>query len=238
MKVLVLGSTGGTGRATVRRLLAEGHEVTAFGRNPEPVFEATPRLTLARGDATDAAAVDRAVKDHDAVVVALGISENPIRVRLSGPARTPLDVRSRGTRLVVEAMRRHGARRLVVLTSYGVGATRARLTLADRLFFAVLLAPQIADTELQETIVRDSDLDWVLVQPVHLTDDADDTPPYVAFDGATAARSVSRASVARALADAVTRSDAVHRTLAVSATPAPKSSTVVPGAVGDADTRR
>jgi hypothetical protein len=35
-------------------------------------------------------------------------SESALRVRFLGAARTPMDVRSRGTRHVIAAMRRHG----------------------------------------------------------------------------------------------------------------------------------
>jgi uncharacterized protein YbjT (DUF2867 family) len=214
MKVLVMGSTGGSGRAVVERLLAEGHEVTAFSRRPPD--EARGRLRHVAGDAMDAADVARAVAGHDAVVVTLGIRENPLRVRLFGPARTPLEVRSCGTRHVIAAMRKHGVRRLVVQTSYGVGATRDRLRLIDRLFFALLLKPQIADTELQDREVSESGLEWVLVQPVHLTDAREDDAPFVSTHGETAKMSLSRRSVGRFLAEAVTSSAYVHRTVALS----------------------
>ena len=45
-----------------------------------------------------------------------------------GSASTPIDVRSTGTRNVIDAMHRCGVRRLVVQTSYGVGATRWEVT--------------------------------------------------------------------------------------------------------------
>ena len=225
MKVLVMGSSGGSGRAAVEQLLAAGHHVTAFARQEPNVPEARERLRYLRGDAIDASAVERAVAGHDAVVVALGISENPLRVRLFGPARTPANVRSAGTRNVIQAMRKHGVTRLVVQTSYGVGATRERLGFVDALFIALLLKPQIADTETQSREVSESGLDWVLVQPVHLTDDADDSMPFVSTEGDTGTMKVSRASVGRVLALAVTSSAYVGRSLAVSGQPAASVST-------------
>jgi hypothetical protein len=150
-------------------------------------------------------------------VVALGIRENPLRVRFLGPRATPIDIRSAGTRNVVLAMQRHGVRRLVVQTSYGVGATRERLGVVDGLFFELVLKPQIADTEAQEAIVTASGLDWVLVQPVHLTDDADDAMPFVSGDGETRRMKVSRAAVGRVLDRAVTSREWVGASLAVSA---------------------
>jgi uncharacterized protein YbjT (DUF2867 family) len=215
MKVLVMGATGGSGRAAVERLLAEGHEVTAFARRAGALPEHRS-LRVHVGDATDPLDVEAAVRGQDAVVVALGIHENPIRVRLFGAARTPLDVRSAGTRHVIAAMHEHGVRRLVVQTSYGVGATRERLRLVDALFFALLLKPQIADTEAQERAVIESELDWVVVQPVHLTDARDDALPFVSTSGETRAMSVSRRSVGRYLAHAIAHPELVHASVALS----------------------
>ena len=216
MKILVIGSTGGSGRATVERLLADGHAVTAFSRHADRTELRSERLRFVNGDATDPDAVNRAVAGHDAVIVTLGISENPLRVRLLGPARTPIDVRSAGTRNVIAAMRRHGVRRLVVQTTYGVGETRDRLRTIDALFFALLLHPQIVDTERQHQLVVDSGLEWVVVQPVHLTDDAQDVDPFVSVTGDTQAMKVSRTSVARFLSRAATMPHWVHREVALS----------------------
>lgn len=213
MKILVLGATGGTGRAVVEQLLAEGHEVTAFARRPEVIADLPVRTF--RGDAGDAAAVRAAVSGHDAVVVALGIAENPLTVRFKGPSNTLADVRSTGTRHVVEAMRLHGVKKLAVLSSYGVGESRDKLPFKWRMIFSLLLAPQIADTEVQETIVRDSGLEWTLVQPVGLTD-ADDADVLVSPHGETRSMSVARKSVARVLARAAV-GEFVGQCLAVSA---------------------
>lgn len=215
MKVLVLGATGGSGRAAVEHLLAAGHEVTVFART-EPGASSAARLRFVQGDALDPAAVERAVAGQDAVVVTLGIRENALRVRLFGPARTPLDVRSAGTRHVIAAMRKHGVRRLVVQTTYGVGETRDRLDFVNRLFFSLILKPQIADTEIQNAVVIESDLDWVLAQPVHLTDGAEDALPFVSTAGDTGKMKVSRRSVGRFLADAVVSSAYVRKTVSLS----------------------
>jgi nucleoside-diphosphate-sugar epimerase len=216
MKVLVVGSTGGSGRRVVEQLLSAGHEVTAFSRNADRVESRSERLRFLNGDATNPEEIERAVAGQDAVVVTLGITENPLRVRLLGPARTRPDVRSAGTRNVISAMRKHGVRKLVVQTSYGVGATRDRLRFADRLFFKLILAPQIADTERQNHDVTESDLDWVIAQPVHLTDEAKDDMPFVSTEGETNEMKVSRGSVGRFLASAVESSNFLRRSVALS----------------------
>ena len=201
MRVLVVGATGGSGRAAVGALADRGHEVTAFARRADAAYAGRDGVRAVDGDATEPEDVGRAVQGQDAGVVTLGISEHPLRVRLRGSRGTPLDVRSRGTAAVVAAMRQHGVPRLVVQSSYGVGETRDRLPLSARLVFALLLRPQIADHERQERVVRDSGLDWTIVQPVYLTDG--DETAVTSSAGDTGGMHVSRRAVGAVLADLV-----------------------------------
>lgn len=213
LNVLVLGASGATGRLAVEACRAMGHTVTAFVRSDVEY----PGVRVVRGDATNARDVDRAMVGQDAVVVVLGIRENPLAVRFRGSRGTPLDVRSVGTRNVVAAMRTHGVRRLVVQTTYGVGETWNQLSMGWKAMFSLILAPQIADTELQEEVVRDSGLDWVLVRPVGLNDDTAERPILASPDGETRSMSVPRRAVARVLADAILDPGLVGRSVAVSA---------------------
>jgi nucleoside-diphosphate-sugar epimerase len=215
MNILVVGATGGTGRRTVTDLSERGHHVTAFARQTRLLGTDAGAARLVDGDATDPAAVADAVAGQDAVIVTLGISESPVRVRLQGPRGTAPDVRSIGTIAVIEAMRRHDVHRLVVLSSYGVGGSRDLLGLADRMVFRLLLKPQIDDTERQEAAVHASGLDWVIVQPVHLTDGPETGTTFVSTSSEVQAMRITRRQVARALSDAAEQAPP-HRTIAVS----------------------
>lgn len=216
-RILVVGATGGSGRATVEHFVSHGHHVTAFSRTASTQFRRSSMLTPFDGDVMNSADVNEVVQGHDAVIVTLGITENPLRVRLFGSKGTVGNVRSAGTRNVIDAMHRHGVKRLVVQSSYGVGETRSLLGLVDKLFFSLLLKPQIEDTDLQEKVVRASDMDWVIAQPVHLTDGiATSAEPFLSTDGETRVMKVARASVARFLARAALGSDYVGQSVAVS----------------------
>ena len=74
MKVLVVGATGGSGRAAVDELLLRGHEVTAFSRHATTLEAVPGQLRAVNGDATDPAAVHRVVRGQQAVIVTLGIN--------------------------------------------------------------------------------------------------------------------------------------------------------------------
>ena len=67
-------------------------------------------------------------------------------------------------------MGEQGARRLIVLSSYGVGDSWSGLSPAMKLIIGALLRPQFRDHEVQEGIVRTSGLNWTIARPVNLRD--------------------------------------------------------------------
>lgn len=72
MKIVVIGATGLTGKLAVQQLLLQGHEVTAFARNPADVTPAHASLRTVKGDARDLASLEAAVAGQDAVLAAFG----------------------------------------------------------------------------------------------------------------------------------------------------------------------
>jgi nucleoside-diphosphate-sugar epimerase len=213
MRVLVVGASRGTGAELVDELARRGHVVTAFSRRAQGDDE---RVVYLSGDVLDADAVTKAVAGQDAVVVTLGIPDNPFRVRLTRRASSPLDVRSAGTAIVVRAMAETGVRRLVVQSTYGIGETYRELPLALKAFFTLAIRPQVTDHEAQEATVRAGDLDWTIVRPVVLHDDAGTDPASVTLDDKVPSLRVSRRQVARVEADALTRDEWIGRVLSVS----------------------
>jgi putative NADH-flavin reductase len=160
MKLIIFGSTGGTGRELVRQALDRGHAVTAFARDPAPLG---PRdgLRAVAGDVLDPEAVERAVAGHDAVICALG-----------KPATSPGRLRSEGTRNIVRAMQGSGPRRLLCMSTIGIGETRRLLPpLYKYALVPTLLRRTFAEHARQEEVVRSSELDWTVVRAGVLTDD-------------------------------------------------------------------
>lgn len=209
--VAVVGASGRVGQRVSQRLREAGHRVVPVSRTPDPGAPPPHRPV----DALDPEAVRAALEGVDAVVVALGIAENPLRVRLRGSRGTADDVRSRGTRHVIEAMRATGARRLVVLSSTGVGDSAGVLTPGMRLVIAGLLHPQFADHARQEELVRSSCLDWTIARPVNLCPAA--SAPVVADPhGRVVSMDVGIDQVADCLARWATSSEHLGATVALS----------------------
>lgn len=158
MKVIIFGATGSVGRKIVTQALDEGHAVTAFVRNPAKFNLNHPNLRLAQGDVLDQNSVDAAINGHEAVLCAIG----------AGRKGT---VRAQGTANIIQAMNKHGVRRLICQSTLGAGDSAADLNFFWKyLMFGLLLRPAFADHQLQEQYIKDSNLDWTIVRPAALTD--------------------------------------------------------------------
>ncbi len=158
MKLLVFGATGGTGRAVLDLGLAQGHQITAFVRNPT-ALQAQPGLEMVQGDVTDAAAVRRAVAGHDAVLSALG------------PRGGQYGVLPGGVQNIVTAMGQAGIRRLIHVSSFGVGDSLAQMGwVARQVIVPLMLRKALDEKAIEEQIIAASDLDWIIARPGGLED--------------------------------------------------------------------
>ncbi|MEM9255761.1 MAG: SDR family oxidoreductase [Pseudomonadota bacterium] len=208
MNVIVFGATGSVGRLAVERILAKGHRVTAFARHPEQLALQHRGLTLHAGDAMNAADVQQAMAGHQAVVITLGAGANRKN-----------RVRSQGTENIINAMQRHGIRRLICQSTLGVGESWSNLNFFwKHIMFGVLLRPVFQDHERQEAVVRGSHLEWTIVRPSAFTDQPAsgsyriDVPPWVNNLTLT----ISRADIADFLARCVVDTGFVQRAVAIS----------------------
>ena len=162
MKLLIFGSTAGVGRQLVEQALGQGHAVTAFARDPAKIDLKHEHLQVVQGDVMDVASVEQATRGQDAVLLALGT-----------PALTKNTARSEGTRNVVRAMVKADVRRLVCLSSIGIGDSRAMLPFHYKYILVPLLLGQtFAEHELQEDCVKQSQTQWTIVRPGSLTNGA------------------------------------------------------------------
>jgi uncharacterized protein YbjT (DUF2867 family) len=164
LRVAVFGASGNIGRHVVDQLLAAGHRVTAYVRNPSKLTGTHPNLTVVGGELDDAAAIARAVEGADAVISALGPS---LERRVTG---TPV---TDGTRSIVEAMKVASVRRFVGLATPSIPDPQDRFSLTG------VLVPRLARLTLANAYrelvgmteaVTASDLDWTIARIIMPTD--------------------------------------------------------------------
>lgn len=155
MQVLILGATGGTGRELVKQALGHGHSVRVMARDPDRVKSVHPRLEVVKGDIADVAALTAAAKGQEAVLSALGVNE-----------RKPNTVLSDGVRNLLTAMKRQKVKRLIFVSSLGVGDSKGQLgPMYNWVLLPALLKNIFADKERAEEAIRESGVDWTIVRP-------------------------------------------------------------------------
>ncbi len=166
-KVLVIGASRGIGLETVKALLAKNQEVRAFARSTATIPLDNERLEKVDGDALDRRDIDRALEGVDAVIQSLGVSFRPETV-LKGTT-----LFSTSSRVLVDAMRTKGIKRLIAVTGLGAGDSRGHGGLLySALLFPLVLKRVYDDKDVEEQIVRASGLDWTIVRPGLLTSGA------------------------------------------------------------------
>lgn len=210
MNIVIFGANGATGRLLTAQAMARGYAVTAVTRHPDSFPIRHDAVRVMRGDAFDIASVRAAVAGNDAVLSTLG---TPF-------TRKPISLYSQGTAHIVAAMHEHGVRRLVCVSS---SATYPQPNPDAGFVFEKVLQPFVigvlgrtlyADLQRMETLVSNSDLEWVIVRPSGLFD----TPGVTAYQTAEAhlnSRFTSRADLADCMLLQLNHDQYVRKAVAV-----------------------
>jgi len=158
--VLVIGASRGIGLETVRCALAAGHRVRALARGAASIPIDAAALEKVAGDALDRVAVSASLKEADIVIETLGAPKD-LAATLWGTR-----LFSDATRVLIDAMRERGVRRLVAVTGLGAGDSRGHGGLLyDAIAFPLVLKRIYDDKDVQEQMIRASGLDWTIVRP-------------------------------------------------------------------------
>jgi putative NADH-flavin reductase len=158
--IAVVGATGGTGREVVMQALERGHRVTAFVREPKKLADLADRIQLVQGSLPeDEAALIETLRAKAALISTLGV----------GNSLKPHALMQRSIPVLVRALQASGVRRLILMSSFGVGATMESVPALARVFIALFLRAIYADKAAGEKLLRSSALDWTVAHPVALT---------------------------------------------------------------------
>ena len=162
-RVVVMGGSRGVGLETVKALLERGHDAIAFSRGANGLRLDHSNLTRISGDATNADDVHAAVKDTDVVVQALGA---PVSLKL---LTGPIDLFSSATRTLVPVMEDMNIKRLISVTGFGSGDSKAAISCVQKVPFNIVFGHAYRDKSAQEALIKGSSLDWTIVRPGVLT---------------------------------------------------------------------
>ncbi len=184
MKIAIFGATGRAGRELMLQALVKGYDVQALVRKPQMIDVRDKRLHVIAGDVRDLAAVEETVSGADVVCVALGAR--------SGEKH---DVHSTGTQHIIDAMKRCGIRRILVISSTGLFGSRDSGFVFGNIIRPLFLRKVFNDKRKQLTLLEKSGLEWILIRPVRLID-GQKTGKYHISDDKPEGKEISCADVA------------------------------------------
>jgi uncharacterized protein YbjT (DUF2867 family) len=163
MKLVVFGATGGTGRCILDVALAAGHDVLALARKPEAI-PLRDNLAVEKGDVLDAGDVASAVQGADAVLSAFGPASN----------KNPGTLMSQGVANIVAGCTEHGVKRFVFESGL-MCSDGSELGFIGRIgvkIYGGYYSALRADKRKAEQAIIASALDYVIVRPPALSNDA------------------------------------------------------------------
>ena len=161
MRALIIGASKGIGLETTRQALDAGHHVRALARSAAAIAISNPNLENIRGDALKTKDVEAALIGVDVVIQTLGVG--------LGDLFRPVHLFSDATRVLIAAMRGRGVKRLICVTGFGAGDSRASISCLQRLPFQIVFGRAYGDKSLQERLIQESGLDWTIARPGVLT---------------------------------------------------------------------
>jgi uncharacterized protein YbjT (DUF2867 family) len=157
MLITVFGASGKTGKEIVVQALHKGYHINAFVRSPDKLKVVDPNIKLFVGDVLNPDTFGHALERADACIIALN------------------GIMGEGIQNILAEMQKRKVRRLILMSSYPMsgspeGMKYLKSSGMDSDKIAELM-PVIRDKELQENLVKGSDLVWTIVRPTFLKDE-------------------------------------------------------------------
>ncbi len=158
MRVTVIGGSGRTGKLIVEQAVAAGHQVVATIRNPRHMAELVKlgaETQLVDLDKSDFDTIVTAMQGSDAVVFAAGSAEGET---------SELD--RKGTLRTVRAAEKAGVKRYVSVSAIGASTGLSTRSMNDE------MKDYYKQKRAAGKHITGSSLEWTIVEPGGLTDDA------------------------------------------------------------------
>jgi len=174
MKILLLGSTGRTGKLVIEEAIRRGHKISAIARDPEKLKDY--QIDITKGTPYDFETVEKAIAGCEAVINTLNISrksDNPWAGLVS-----PKDLISKSATNAVTAMNKAGIRRFIALSTIGAGSSWKTIPAILKFIVSISnLKYPFWDHGKQEEILRNSSIDYTICRAPMLSTEINSKGP-------------------------------------------------------------
>lgn len=212
MKILLLGATGRTGKHVLNELLKKGFKVNCLVRDSKKLQE-MKGVSIFQGDVGSVADLQNAAHGCEAIINVLNIARTSDFPWAA--LRTPKDFLSivMGNILALEIKPK-----VILCSTWGVAETKKDIPFWFRwLIDFSNIGVAYLDHEEQERILENSELEWVIVRPVGLTNFSKKNSLKVTINNALKpSLTISRKSLAYFLVDCLERGDLLFQKVVVS----------------------
>ncbi len=166
--LLVIGGNGGIGRQCIEQGLLAGYRVTAVLRTPSKLTLSHPDLDIVQGDVTKPATILKHLAHKNAIISAIGTGG-------SFGNDHPTTLYSQGAATILAEMKKTTARRVFFISSSAIEVNPLNswfVRIVTQYVVARLLKHMFNDLRTLEAVVKTSDLDWTIIRPPRLTNEA------------------------------------------------------------------
>lgn len=156
MQITIFGASGSVGQYLINEAIKRGHKVIAVSREKKRINNQNTNVTAMSVNYTDSSSIDQTLIGSDAVIISLG----------------DLNV-AQPTESIIQAMKRQNVKRVEILTGFGTSSISRRklnpvMQVTMQLVRLVALRGFLSK-EKQDRLIRNSDLDFTIIQPPTLT---------------------------------------------------------------------
>ena len=196
--ILLFGITGGTGKQIAKRLLDDGHRVTAIVRDPAKVTLENPQLKINKGDITQSQTFKEFMIPCAVTISAIG-----------DRSRKPTTLYSTGIGNILNAMPAGNDNRLICISAQPVEISSV-IPLWQKWLIKYILQKifrcSYADLRTMEKLLRSTDLNWTIMRAPRLMDRPPTGKYRIAVNGHLKLPfSISRSDLAKAIYDVINK---------------------------------
>jgi putative NADH-flavin reductase len=167
-KLLILGSTGRTGKLLLAEALERGFEVNILVRDILKVTIESEKLTIFGGTPANKEDLSKALHGCTHVLSALNISRNS-DFPWSG-LRTPKDFLEKTIQNLIDLSKTNPLKNVMVISAWGVAETKQDIPFWFRWMIDFSnIKYGYRGHEQQEKLLQNSDLNYTIIRPVGLT---------------------------------------------------------------------